>query len=106
MDSDADLVQGVRTLLPIERGYFVDCYFGELITAKEAVIRRKAAALRREKDVYLFALDKFVSRKAADPRLRSIFEIDGEFLAGPSRFINHSCQPNLRVFAVAKHSAD
>lgn len=25
--------------------------------------------------------------------------MDGEFVSGPTRFINHSCNPNLRIFA-------
>lgn len=34
------------------------------------------------------------------------YEIDGEFRAGPTRFINHSCDPNLRIFAVVTDHAN
>lgn len=42
---------------------------------------------------------------------RPAYEVDGEFCAGPTRFINHSCEPNLRSFArvgdhVDKHIHD
>lgn len=97
---------GVKTLSPIKRGFFVDCYFGELLTAEEAEARRDAASSVQKKDIYLFALDKFSSPDAADHRLHSVFEIDGEFMSGPTRFINHSCEPNLRIFATVKHLAD
>lgn len=33
-------------------------------------------------------------------------EVDGEFLSGPTRFINHSCEPNLRIFARVGDHAD
>ena len=34
------------------------------------------------------------------------FEVDGEFFSGPTRFINHSCEPNLRSFARVGDHAD
>ncbi|KUJ07997.1 SET domain-containing protein [Mollisia scopiformis] len=97
---------GVKTLSPIIRGYFVDCYFGELLTPDEAQARRDQASSVQQKDVYLFALDKFTDIRSPDPRLHAPYEIDGEFISGPTRFINHSCDPNLRIFAVVKNSAD
>jgi [histone H3]-lysine9 N-trimethyltransferase SUV39H len=42
-----------------------------------------------------------------DPRLAGPpFEVDGEFKSGPTRFINHSCDPNLRSFARVGDHAD
>lgn len=42
-----------------------------------------------------------------DPRLAGQpYEVDGEFMAGPTRFINHSCSPNLRIFAKVGDQAD
>lgn len=102
----ANLLLGVKTLSSIERGHFVDCYFGELLTPQEAQARRDQAHSAQQKDVYLFALDKFTDKDSADTRLHAPFEIDGEFMSGPTRFINHSCEPNLRIFAVVKHNAD
>jgi histone-lysine N-methyltransferase SUV39H len=104
--SFTNLLLGVKAVGPIIKGHFVDCYFGELLTQEEAQVRRDGAASVQQKDVYLFALDKFTDPNAADERLHVPYEIDGEFMSGPTRFINHSCDPNLRIFAVVKHSAD
>lgn len=42
-----------------------------------------------------------------DPRLAGpAFEVDGEFKSGPTRFINHSCNPNMRIFARVGDHAD
>ena len=30
-----------------------------------------------------------------------LYVIDGQFMGGPTRFINHSCDPNLRQFTVS-----
>jgi histone-lysine N-methyltransferase SUV39H len=61
---------------------------------EEADRRSKVAA--KGKDSYLFTLDKFQD----DLPDESPYEIDGEFVGGPSRFINHSCDPNCAVYAV------
>ena len=46
-------------------------------------------------------MDKFTNPNSADPRLQGEpYEVDGEYFSGPTRFINHSCNPNLRIFAV------
>ncbi|OAA65515.1 SET domain protein [Niveomyces insectorum RCEF 264] len=98
---------GVRTLVDLEKGQFVDRYLGEILTAREAQRRRAAASMARRKDVYLFALDKFSDAASLDHRLAGPpLEVDGEFLSGPTRFINHSCDPNLRIFARVGDHAD
>ncbi|TDZ20959.1 Histone-lysine N-methyltransferase, H3 lysine-9 specific dim-5 [Colletotrichum orbiculare MAFF 240422] len=98
---------GVRSLVDIKRGQFVDKYVGEIITPQEAERRRNASDIAQRKDVYLFALDKFTDQESPDPRLRGHpLEIDGEFMSGPTRFINHSCDPNLRIFARVGDHAD
>ena len=103
----ADRGWGVRTLVDIKRGQFVDRYLGEILTAREANRRRSAATMARRKDVYLFALDKFSDAASLDTRLAGPpLECDGEFRAGPTRFINHSCSPNLRIFARVGDHAD
>ncbi|KAG4427026.1 hypothetical protein IFR05_017491, partial [Cadophora sp. M221] len=82
-------------------------YVGELITSTEARRRREARSSLSHKDVYLFALDKFNDLDSQDPRLRGDpYDIDGEFFSGPTRFINHSCNPNLRIFAVVTDHAN
>ncbi|KAM4066992.1 SET domain-containing protein [Hirsutella rhossiliensis] len=98
---------GVRTQESIKKGQFVDRYLGEIITSAEADRRRAAAAVSQRKDVYLFALDKFTDPASLDPRLRGPpLEVDGEFMSGPTRFINHSCDPKLRIFARVGDHAD
>ncbi|KAI0967001.1 SET domain-containing protein [Xylaria arbuscula] len=103
---------GVRSPVDIKKGQFVDKYMGEIITATEATRRRAKSHIAQRKDVYLFALDKFSSPDSYDERLKGPpLEVDGEFLSGPTRFINHSCEPNLRIFArvgdhVDKHIHD
>ena len=91
---------GVRTMINISKGQFIDRYVGEIIPADEANRRRRESHRAQRKDVYLFALDKFQNEESPDPRLRGPpLEVDGEFMSGPTRFINHSCSPNLRIFA-------
>ncbi|KAG5953538.1 Histone-lysine N-methyltransferase, H3 lysine-9 specific dim-5 [Claviceps arundinis] len=99
--------RGVKTTEAIRKGQFVDRYLGEIITSFEADKRRAASAVSQKKDVYLFALDKFTDPRSLDPRLKgSPLEVDGEFMSGPTRFINHSCDPNLRIFARVGDHAD
>ncbi len=98
---------GLRSTEDIKKGQFVGVYVGELITSTEAAARRAASSKSQKKDVYLFALDKFSDPNSSDDRLRGEpYEIDGEYFAGPTRFINHSCNPNLRIFAVVRDLAN
>ncbi|KAK4159224.1 putative H3 3mK9 histone methyl transferase [Cladorrhinum sp. PSN259] len=103
---------GVRSPIEIKKGQFVDRYLGEIITREEADRRRAESTIGSRKDVYLFALDKFTHPDSLDPWLRSDpREVDGEWMSGPTRFINHSCEPNMRIFArvgdkVDKHIHD
>ncbi|KAI9158842.1 Histone-lysine N-methyltransferase, H3 lysine-9 specific dim-5 [Paramyrothecium foliicola] len=98
---------GVRSSEAIKKGQFVDRYLGEVITSAEADRRRAASIISQRKDVYLFALDKFTDPDSLDPRLRGPpLEVDGEFMSGPTRFINHSCDPNMRIFARVGDHAD
>lgn len=100
-------ISGVHAQVAIKKGQFVDRYLGEIITSAEADRRRAASAISQRKDVYLFALDKFTNPESLDPRLKGPpLEVDGEFLSGPTRFINHSCDPNLRIFARVGDHAD
>ncbi|KAI5862640.1 hypothetical protein GGS23DRAFT_597433 [Durotheca rogersii] len=98
---------GVRSTADIKKGQFVDKYMGEIITAEEANRRRAQSHIAQRKDVYLFALDKFSDPDSFDERLRGApLEVDGEFMSGPTRFVNHSCEPNLRIFARVGDHAD
>ncbi|KAI2617655.1 histone H3 methyltransferase DIM-5 [Hypomontagnella submonticulosa] len=98
---------GVRSTVDIKKGQFVDKYMGEIITAAEANRRRAKSHIAQRKDVYLFALDKFSDPDSLDERLRGPpLEVDGEFMSGPTRFVNHSCEPNMRIFARVGDHAD
>ncbi|KAI0404576.1 SET domain-containing protein [Xylaria palmicola] len=98
---------GVRSTVDMKKGQFVDKYMGEIITGEEANRRRAQSHIAQKKDVYLFALDKFWNPDSFDERLRGPpLEVDGEFFSGPTRFINHSCDPNLRIFARVGDHAD
>lgn len=78
-----------------------------MITADEADERRRESDIAQRKDVYLFALDKFNDPDSLDPRLsQPALLVDGEFMSGPTRFINHSCEPNLRIYARVGDHAD
>jgi [histone H3]-lysine9 N-trimethyltransferase SUV39H len=91
----------------IKKGQYLDKYVGELISGEEADRRREESHQARRKDVYLFALDKFSDPLSLDIRLAGRpIEVDGEFMSGPTRFINHSCDPNLRIFARVGDHAD
>ncbi|KAF9767686.1 Histone-lysine N-methyltransferase, H3 lysine-9 specific dim-5 [Fusarium sp. DS 682] len=98
---------GVRSPVSIKKGQFVDRYLGEIITSTEADRRRSQSAISQRKDVYLFALDKFTDPESLDSRLKGpSLEVDGEFMSGPTRFVNHSCEPNMRIFARVGDHAD
>ena len=97
---------GLRCLLPLRRGQFVDTYRGEIITDVEADGREMAARENPNslsKDSYLFSLDKFQGEPGTYGYIPDdqLYLIDGQFKGGPSRFINHSCDPNLGVFSVS-----
>lgn len=81
---------GVRTNKAIARGQFIAEYVGELITCDEAEKRGK------EYDAvgctYLFDLD-FNEND-------NLYSLDAAKCGNVSRFINHSCNPNLGVWAV------
>ncbi|XP_060838155.1 histone-lysine N-methyltransferase EHMT2 [Rhopalosiphum padi] len=74
-----DMGWGVRTLQPISRGTFVCEYVGEIITDQ------KANDLKE--DSYLFNLE--------NPGATELYCIDAYNYSNVSRFINHSCDPNL-----------
>ncbi|KAI0018500.1 SET domain-containing protein [Xylariomycetidae sp. FL0641] len=98
---------GVRCMVDVKKGQFIDKYMGEIISAKEADRRRAKSHIAQRKDVYLFALDKFSDPESLDVRLQGApLEVDGEFMSGPTRFVNHSCDPNLRIFARVGDHAD
>lgn len=95
---------GLRTLENIKECTFVCEYAGELISIKEA--KKRAQELTDETGNYLIVLREHSSND--DQILRT--HVDARFHGGASRFINHSCNPNLimvpvRVDSIVPHLA-
>lgn len=89
---------GVVAAAPIPRGSFVAHYSGTLRTAKDAdKLHTKASSAPTARGRYLFDLDLGVDRKQGG---QPTFTIDAWERGNVSRFINHSCSPNLAVRAV------
>jgi histone-lysine N-methyltransferase SUV39H len=82
---------GVKALQAIKKGTFVCEYVGEVIKSEEAEKRGKI--YDAEGRTYLFDLDYNDSEQ-------NPFTVDATVYGNISHFINHSCDPNLAVFAV------
>ncbi|MCJ1352187.1 MAG: hypothetical protein MMC33_002171 [Icmadophila ericetorum] len=92
---------GLRSPVPIRKGQFIDTYLGEVITDSEAT--RRESLPEKGPDSYLYSLDKFCGEKGSPdyiPR-RDLYVVDGSSYSNPTRFMNHSCNPNCRQFAVS-----
>ncbi|KAF2461100.1 hypothetical protein BDY21DRAFT_297795 [Lineolata rhizophorae] len=93
---------GLKTLQDLKEGQFIDTYRGEIITDAEATRREEAATSR--KDSYFYSLDKFADSQGLQPE--DLYVIDGEYMGGPTRFMNHSCEPNCRQYTVSWNKND
>lgn len=81
---------GVKTNIRIARGQFISEYTGEVITCEEAEKRgQEYDAVGR---TYLFDLDFNDNDNK--------YSLDAAKCGNVSRFINHSCNPNVGVWAV------
>lgn len=92
------------------RGEFIDTYRGEIITDEGATTREKDA-VSGIKASYLYTLDKHAVEDDDDsdpnaPKRSECYVVDGELQGGPTRFINHSCDPNVRQFTVSYNKYD
>ncbi|KAF2637110.1 SET domain-containing protein [Massarina eburnea CBS 473.64] len=94
---------GLRCKQPLYQGQFIDTYRGEIITDTEAS-RREAAADSKTKASYLYSLDKFAESEGIDDA--DIYVVDGEFMGGPTKFMNHCCEPNCRQYTVSYNKHD
>lgn len=84
---------GLRSLENVRKFTFVCEYAGELISIQEA--RKRALELTHETGNYLIVLREHSS---AHQILRT--HVDAHFHGNASRFINHSCSPNLVMVPV------
>jgi histone-lysine N-methyltransferase SUV39H len=94
---------GVRANHDIPRGTFIDVYLGEVITTREANARFKRAQATKKyiEASYLFDLDFNY-----DSGQESEFTLDAFRYGNVTHFINHSCDPNLRVCPCFTESQD
>ena len=86
---------GIRSPQPIKRGQFIDVYLGELLTTK--AIEEYESTSTEKSCSYVFSLDFFGEAS---------YHIQGLHFGSPTRFINHSCNPNTRIFTVMMNHAD
>jgi [histone H3]-lysine9 N-trimethyltransferase SUV39H len=93
---------GLRCTEALKSGQFIDYYFGEVITNEEADKREQSG---KGKESYLFSLDKFAD-VLDDEQRENMYVVDGQFKGGPTRFINHSCDPNCRQYVVSFNKND
>ncbi|KAK6529231.1 hypothetical protein TWF281_008412 [Arthrobotrys megalospora] len=113
---------GLRCPEDLEAGQFIDRYTGEVITEREADRRTKIQENRGL--TYLFDLDKFVEEDVEEGEggegseggssgtgdgqaaQKEVYCVDGAEYGGVTRFINHSCEPNMMVHAVTHNRSD
>lgn len=99
---------GVKCDEDLIAGEFIDTYLGEVITDEECSRREDASS--KAKASYLYSLDKFVGDYLPDGE--SILEkedcyvVDGQHMGNVTRFINHSCEPNIRQYTVSYNKHD
>ena len=84
----------VRATALIPAGSFVVEYTGEVITTDEA--ERRGETYDALGFSTLFDLDAASTRNGTDCE----YTIDATYKCGVARFLNHSCDPNLRQFSV------
>ena len=80
---------GLRACSDLPAGTFVCSYIGEIIGKAEATRRYAEQALEKRPN-YIYA----VKEHTADGVL--VTRIDPQYTGNVARFINHSCEPNLR----------
>ena len=100
LDSN-DLTLGLTSPVFLRRGQFIDTYRGEIITDDEATQRDEKV---KGKASYLYNLDKHIGDGGL--QAQDCFTVDGEHYGGPTRFMNHSCNPNVRQYTVSYNRYD
>ncbi|KAF1915155.1 hypothetical protein BDU57DRAFT_595763 [Ampelomyces quisqualis] len=93
---------GLRCKQDLHEGQFIDTYRGEIITDAEATRRESVSS--KAKGSYLYELDKFAETEGLEDT--DVYVVDGEFMGGPTKFINHCCEPNCRQFTVSYNKHD
>ena len=97
---------GLRCPEALRKGQFIDTYLGEIITEEEASRREETSDAHQ--DSYLFSLDKFKLRADGTEEIQQedLYTVDGRSMGCPTRFINHCCDPNVRMYSVSYSKYD
>lgn len=93
---------GLRCKKDLNEGQFIDTYRGEIITDDEATKREESAS--KAKASYLYSLDKFAESEELEQA--ELYVVDGEYMGGATKFINHCCEPNCRQYTVSYNKHD
>lgn len=101
---------GVRCPVPVVKGQFIDTYLGELITTIELDEREAVRDTAYSNPTsYTFTLDRFKDElneeREGKPKI-PIYQVDATKFGCPTRFMNHSCEPNCRVYPSLIRLAD
>jgi histone-lysine N-methyltransferase SUV39H len=95
-------IAGLRCKQDLREGEFIDTYRGEIITDEEATRREESGG--KSKASYLYSLDKFAESEGLSQE--ELYVVDGEYMGGPIKFMNHSCEPNCRQYTVSYNKHD
>ena len=87
---------GLRANQKLSKGQFVEVYFGELIT--DAIAEKRGERYDRKGLSYLFDL--------AHGGVQCEYTIDSTFIGNVTRFLNHSCDGNLKQLLVCNEIRD
>ncbi|KAJ5553500.1 histone H3 methyltransferase SUV39H1/Clr4 [Penicillium frequentans] len=96
---------GLRSPDPIIAGQFIDRYLGEVLTQEAADARETTNNMGQS---YLFVLDWKQEDQDDDDDEddehkpdQKFYVVDGQKFGSPTRFINHSCNPNCKIIPVS-----
>uniref|UniRef100_A0A453PDG4 Uncharacterized protein n=1 Tax=Aegilops tauschii subsp. strangulata TaxID=200361 RepID=A0A453PDG4_AEGTS len=100
------MLQGwaVRATEPIPQGTFVCEYVGEVVKDDETM--RNAESESKSGCSYLLDIASHIDRERVKTLGTTAYMIDATRYGNVSRFINHSCSPNLSVRLVLVESKD
>ncbi|KAM5534350.1 hypothetical protein V8D89_011943 [Ganoderma adspersum] len=89
---------GARATIPVKRGKVLGIYTGELIPRAVAEERQESG---HERKSYIFDLDvREGGDDASDDDSTGTYSVDGYAHGNWTRFVNHSCEPNMQVVPV------
>uniref|UniRef100_A0A0D9VK21 Histone-lysine N-methyltransferase n=1 Tax=Leersia perrieri TaxID=77586 RepID=A0A0D9VK21_9ORYZ len=96
----------VRAAEPIPQGTFVCEYIGEVLKMKDDETIRNVQREAKSGGSYLFEITSQIDRERVQSTGTTAYMIDATRYGNVSRFINHSCSPNLSTRLVLVESKD